>query len=322
MTGPLWLTEEDVKGLLDMKTAVAAIGEAMRAFGEGNASNHPRRRHVFPGGTLQVLDAAYPAGGVMGLKSYSAMKTGVAEFHVTLYDAVSGKLIAFVEAEWMGRMRTGAATAVAAMCLARPGASALGLVGAGKQAATQLEALHAAGLVKRANVFARDKEKLIRFCEERSNALGIPVEPSSTLEAAVNEKDLVVTATPAKEPFLFAAMISPGCHVTAMGANHISRREVGADLFANAKIVAVDSVDGARLESGEIKAAVDEGVLEWKDVVELGALAAGKAAGRKAGDEITLFKSHGMGLWDVAAAARVVALAREKGIGRVLANAQ
>lgn len=312
----LLLTEQDVLAVLDMKTAIEAVEEAMRDLGTQKASNHPRRRHRVPCGLLHIMDAALPTAGFMGLKSYTTARDGSNQFHVLLYSAEAGRLEAFIEADNLGAIRTGAATAVAAKYAARKESAALGLVGAGRQAVTQLEALCAAFPIRRVSVYSRTRDKLARFCEQQSARLGVPVEPAPDLESVVRDKDLVVTATTSKEPFLCGRWLAKGCHLTAMGANHMLRRELHEDVFEQTACVIVDDVEQARLESGEITAAVRAGLVTWDRLVPLALVVAGAAPGRTDPDEITLFKSHGIALWDIAVAARVFKAARARGLGR------
>lgn len=312
----LVLTEQDVKQVLDMKTAIEAVEQAMRDWGTRKASNHPRRRHPVPCGLFHIMDAALPAAGFMGLKSYTSARDGSNQFHVLLYSAETGRLEALIEAETLGAIRTGAATAVAARYAARKDSATLGLIGAGRQAATQLEALCAVFPIRHVAVYSRTPEKLARFCREQSGRLGVPVEPAPNVESTVRDKDLVVTATSSREPFLCGRWLAPGCHLTAMGANHLLRRELCEDVFQRTARVIVDDVEQARLESGEITAAVRAGLISWDQLVPLASVVAGAAPGRERPDEITLFKSHGIALWDIAVAAPVFRAARERGLGR------
>jgi ornithine cyclodeaminase len=257
------------------------------------------------------MDGAIPPMNAMGLKCYSAMKDGTSQFVVVLFSSNTGRLDGILEADWLGRIRTGAASAVAAKYLARPESLTLGLVGAGKQAETQLEGLLKVRPLKEVMVYARRSSSLILFCEKMSEKFGIPVSPASTLEEAVRDKDLIVTATNSKDPFLLADWIKPGCHITAIGANHILRRELYEAVYKKADIVVVDSIEQAKIESGEIHAAVAAGMIEWSQLVELRALVTGAYPGRQTPHQITLFKSHGIALWDIAVARKVIDLVRE-----------
>lgn len=312
----LLLSEQDVLAVLDMKTAIQAVEQAMRDWQTRKASNHPRRRHRVPCGLFHVMDAALPAAGFMGLKSYTTARDGSNQFHVLLYSAETGRLEALIEADHLGAIRTGAATAAAAKHAARKDSATLGLVGSGRQATTQLDALCSTFSLRRVSVYSRTRDKLVRFCEQQSARLRLPVEPAPDLETAVRDKDLVVTATTAREPFLCGRWLSRGCHVTAMGANHMLRRELCNDVFERTARVIVDDIEQARVESGELTEAVRAGFITWDRLVPLASVVAGAAPGRTDPDEITLFKSHGIALWDIAVAACVFRAARARGLGR------
>jgi ornithine cyclodeaminase/alanine dehydrogenase-like protein (mu-crystallin family) len=314
----LWIREAEVQKLLSMDAAIKIIDSAMRELGDGKASNHPRRRHRTQEGVLHVMDAAFPAIGLMGLKSYTTFKDGTNKFYVMVYSTARGELEAVIEADWLGRIRTGAASAVAAKYLARTNSSTLGLVGAGRQASTQLEAFSRLFRLRQIHVFSRTRERLVEFCRIHSEKLGAEVVPAENLEDAVDGKDLVITATTAKEPFLGGNHVGPGCHVTAMGANYPHRGEIKESLIKIAGRIVVDDLEQAKIESGDIERAVRSGIISWDDVKELGKIAAGQVRGRESDKEITLFKSHGIALWDITVAALVVNGAKDDGLGSKL----
>lgn len=290
----LLFTEDDVRRLLPMPAAIAAVEDAMELLARGEATNHPRRRHRIPDGLLHVMDAAMPTRGVMGLKSYTTFR-GANQFHVLLYSTQTGELLALLEADWLGRIRTGAAAGVAAKRLARPDARVLGIIGAGRQARTQVEAIRAVRDLREVRVWSRTPERLREFCDE----IGAVAAPSA--RAAVDGADIVVTATYSKDPVLEGAWLSPGQLVVAMGSNHLKRRELDDEAVRRADVIAVDDVEQAKLESGDLIG------VDWSRVVPLMRATAGS---------ITLFKSNGIAVQDVAAAKAVVDAA--KGVGRRL----
>lgn len=306
---PLWVKEEDVQNLLTMEMAISAVEESMRQLGRAEATNHPRRRHHVPGGILHVMDAALPCLGVMGLKSYTTFRDGTNKFHVMVYSTETAELESVIEADWLGRMRTGAATAVAAKYLARPESETVGLVGAGRQASTQLEGVCSVLPIKEAFVYCRTTEVLDSFCAEHLEKLGIKVTPAYSLDDAVDGKDVIITATTTKDPFLHATKIKQGCHITAMGANYMHRREIFEDVVDAADIVVVDDLSQAMEESGELHVAVESGVVTWEEIVELGSVVIGDVR-RESPEQITLFKSHGIAVWDMAVAAKVIEVIR------------
>jgi ornithine cyclodeaminase/alanine dehydrogenase len=300
-----------------MSDAIAVVERAFRALGEGRAVNQPRRRLVLANLVLHLMDAAWPEEGVLGFKAYTAGRAG-AHFFVHLFRVEDGEPLAIMEADWLGRVRTGAASGVATKYLARPDASTVGVLGAGGQARTQLMAVCAVRPVREARVYSRTPERRERYAAEMAELLGIAVHPVDDARSAVEGVDIVVTATTAREPVLLGSWLRPGVHVNAIGVNWPNRREIDAETVRRADVVVVDSVEQARLESGDLLPVVEGGELRWDAVRELGAVVAGLAPGRPRPEAITLFESHGIALEDVAAAALVERRARGGGLGQRL----
>lgn len=312
----LYLTEADVRGLLTMDLALTAVEAGFRKMALEEAQNVPRQRCQTDSVMLHVLPAAAKTLHAVGLKAYTTGRFP-AKFHVYLFDPNDGSLAAIVEADHLGAVRTGAASGVATHLLARPDAATVGLFGTGKQARTQLEAVCKVRTVRRAVVFSRDDAKRRAFAADMSGVCGTEVVPADTPEEAAGQ-DVVVTATTARDPVLSGRLLAEGAHVNLVGSNFLSKAEADADVFRRAKVVAVDSKDQARQEAGDFARAVDAGALHLGDVKELAPLLVGRYPGRQAAGDVTVFKSLGLGIEDVAVAAKVVALAKERGVGREL----
>lgn len=312
----LYLTEDDVRGLLSMDVALAAVGAAFRKWACEEAQNVPRQRCQTDNVMLHVLPAAAKTMNAIGLKAYTTGRFG-AKFHVYLFDPKDGGLMAIIEADHLGAVRTGAATGVATQLLARPDATTAGLFGTGKQARTQLEAVCKVRAVRKAVVVGRDAARLKAFCDEMSGVCGTEVVPAGLPEEA-GRQDIVVTATSSREPVLFGRWLADGAHVNLIGSNFPSKAEADVDVFRRATLVSVDSKEQARGEAGDFVPAIDAGVLHLADVKELAPLLVGRYPGRQSPADVTVFKSLGLGLEDVAVAAKVVELARQRGVGRIL----
>ncbi len=310
----LLLTEADVTALLPMSLALDAVEEVFRWQGEGKLTNRPRVRLPVPGGLLHVMPAALPEARVMGLKAYATVRRG-AKFVVLLFSAETGALVGVIEADRLGQMRTGAASGVATKHLARADAAEVGCYGTGWQARSQLEAVCGVRKVREVRVYGRDAQRRARFAEEMSLGLGVPVVPVARPGDAA-EAPILVTITNSRTPVLEGRWIRPGAHVNAAGSNARDRAELDVEAVGRASLIVTDSLEQARLESGDLVAAVEQGVLGWERVYELGEVVAGKRPGRQRDDEITLFESQGAAMEDVAVAARLIARAREQGVGR------
>ncbi len=311
----LLLTEAEVTALLPMSLALEAVEEVFRWQGEGRLVNRPRVRLPVPGGLLHVMPAAVPEARVMGLKAYATVR-GSAKFVVLLFSAQTASLLAVIEADRLGQMRTGAASGVATRHLARPDADRVGCYGTGWQARSQLEAVCAVRKVRQVRVYGRDPERRARFAEEMAAGLGVSVTAVERPEAAARDASILVTITSSKTPVLEGRWIAPGAHVNAAGSNALQRAEVDVEAVKRAGLIVTDSLEQARLECGDLVAPLEQGVIRWEDVRELGEIVAGKRPGRRSPEEITLFESQGVAMEDVAVAARLVARARERQAGR------
>ena len=310
----MYLTESEVESLLTMDMALDAVECVFRERGEGRATNRPRYRLPFGGGSLQIMSAAAPGLGVAGLKVYSSMRGG-SRFHVNLYDTETGRLLAMIEANQLGRIRTGAASGIATRYMARGDASTVGLIGCGYQASTQLQAVCAVREIGAVKAFSPTLERRESFASEMTAALGIPVAPVASAEEAVVEADVVVTITSASRPVLEGKWLRPGTHINAAGGNHWMRRELDEVAVRRADVLVVDDLEQARIECGDIISPVERGVIRWEQVAELSEVVTGKVPGRQSDDQITLFESDGVALEDIATGLRVYELARQKGLG-------
>lgn len=313
----LLLTEEDVRALLPMGRAIELVEHVLRLQGEGDAENGSRQRVGFPHGTLNYMGGAVPPAHATGIKVYPVTRSSV-NFVVLLFGSESGTLLAIIEADWMGRIRTGAASGVAARYLSSPSASVLGVIGAGGQAETQIEAVAEMRQLELVKVFSRNPERRQVLADRVRDRLGIAVKAVETAEAAVRESNIVTAITSASQPVFDGSWLAEGAHVNAAGNNRPHHREVDAATVRRAGLIATDSLPQARIECGDLIMAVTDGALQWDRVVELGDIIAGRARGRQHTDEITLFESQGIAIEDVAVAREVYDRAVEAGRGRTV----
>jgi alanine dehydrogenase len=314
----LFLDELQVTELLSMQMALAAVEDALKQQGLGTATNNPRTRVRLPTGQLHMMGAALPTRGVFGYKAYTAVK-GKVRFHVMLYHTESGELLAVLQADRLGQMRTGAASGVATKHMARPDARTIGIFGTGWQARAQLEAVCAVRSIQAIKAFGRDAARRQTFCTDMSQQLGIPVEPAASPEAAVKGMDVVITATSARDPLFDGHWLEPGTHVNAIGSNALIRREIDDTVVRRSALIIVDSKEQAHLECGDLLGALERGLVHWEQIRELGDVVAGMIPGRRQASDITLFESHGLAIWDLAAGMAVYEAAEAKGVGRELA---
>jgi alanine dehydrogenase len=310
----IYLTEADVQRLVTVKDAIATLEELFATWGQPSTANIPRRRARLPGGALNLMGASYGAKNVYGLKAYAAMKGG--QFHTLLYSSVDGKLKAMIEADLFGQLRTGAASGLATKLMANPDASTLGMIGVGRQSRTQAVAVCAVRPIKRVNVFARTPASRESYARSLEKELGIEVRPAPSAEACVAEADVVVTITKSAEPVCRAGWLAKGVHVNAAGANSGDRRELDGETVLRATVKVTDHVEQARMEAGEFRDLVAAEKLDWSDVRELGEVVTGKIKGRTSPSDLTLFKSLGIALEDVAFGELVYQRALAAGVGK------
>jgi ornithine cyclodeaminase/alanine dehydrogenase-like protein (mu-crystallin family) len=221
-----------------------------------------------------------------------------------------------MEADYLGQMRTGAATGVATRHMSRPDSHIVGLIGTGLQARSQLAAVNEVRKIETVRAYGRDSQRRKDFCQQMNESLGLNIAPADSAEEAVRGADIVITSTSSVKPVLQAEWLAPGTHVNAMGANFVARRELEPGVVTRSEIVAVDSKEQARIESGDLLQVFGEDLSNWGKVCELCEIIAGKLPGRSRPEQITLFKSLGIGTWDVAVAAKIFERAQQETVGR------
>ena len=312
----LLLSEEDVKQILTMPMALAAVEDSFRRLADGSALLHSRQRLHLPGKSyLHYMAAADATSGYMGMKIYTSSGVGL-RFLVPLFHVDSGELLALIEADYLGQIRTGAASGVATRLLARPDAARIGIIGTGLQSRTQLEALSLVRSITGVHAFSRNPEQRERFAKEMTAQLGLPVVAVATALEAVRGADIVVTSTTSSDPVLDGSWLAPGMHVNAIGANFPQKHELDGAAIRRCDIIVADSREQSKMESGDLIQMYGDDKRRWSSVTELAEIVAGKTPGRSNPEQITLFKSNGIAIEDIVVAGRIYELARERGMGR------
>jgi len=298
----LHINEAEVRSLFNMELALECVEEISRKQSTGEVVVHARRRFELPhGGFFHYMAAADDTSGHVAMKQYTYVR-GQLKFLVPLYDMATGDLLAQIEADYLGQLRTGAASGVATKYLAREDARTAAIIGTGGQARAQLEAVAAVRKLVSARVYGRDPGRRDIFAKEMSERLGIPVDAPASPAAAVRGADIVCTATTSASPVVCGADLAVGTHVNAIGANHAHKRELDDEAIARAGAIFVDSIEPSRQEAGDL-------ILGFQG---------DEIPGRTSDSQITLFKSNGIASWDLASAVKIFALAKEQGLGRPL----
>lgn len=313
----LYLSESEVERIVTMPLALEAVEAAHLSHGEGTAIDFPRQRSRLPATTMHMLQGALPSEGVLGYKAYTSSREGT-RFQVYLFDAANGRQLAVIDADFLGMMRTGAMGGLAAKWLAREDASVVGVFGAGWQARSQIEAVCAVRQVKVVKVFARRRDRLEVFCREMAQLLGREVVAATTAEEVVRGSDIVVTITTSASPLFAAEWLGDGTHITAAGSNSLIRRELDEATVRRATPIVVDARATALREAGDLLPLFEKGRLHEGQLVEIGEVMVGSRRGRRNAADVTLFESQGMAIQDIALAARVLHIARDRGFGTEL----
>jgi ornithine cyclodeaminase/alanine dehydrogenase-like protein (mu-crystallin family) len=316
--GVLLLTEEDVRRLLTMDMALEAVEQGLRKLALDEAMNTPRARVQTDYCMLHIMSAAAKTLGVLGAKLYSTSRKNAARFILPLFDGKTGALLCLMQADYLGQMRTGAASGIATQYMARADATEVGLYGSGKQARTQIQAICCVRRIRQVQVYSPHEQRRRAFAAQMSEECQTEVVPVPRPEMAAEKKDIIITATTSREPVLTGQWIFEGTHINAIGSNFLGKAELDSVTVRRCTVIAVDSKDQARIEAGDFQQPLEDGSLRWTDVRELGQIIVGRYPGRGRPQDITLFKSLGIAIEDVAVAGRVYARAKAEGVGTII----
>jgi ornithine cyclodeaminase/alanine dehydrogenase-like protein (mu-crystallin family) len=313
------LSEADVKSILTMPLALQAVEDSFKRLADGTAQVHSRARLHVPGKSyLHYMAGADATSGYMGLKIYTSAKEGL-RFLILLFHAESGELLAEIEGDYLGQMRTGAASGVATRLLARSDAKTVGIIGTGLQARTQLEAISFARKIENIRAFSRDAPRREQFAADMTSKLGVTVTAVSSAEQAVREMDIVVTSTTSTNPVAEGRWLKPGVHLNAIGANFPQKHELDAEAIRRCDLIVADSREQSKIESGDLIQMYGDDKRRWTNVIEFAEIVSGKAPGRITDEQITLFKSNGIATEDIVVAGRIYEIAIERGMGKQVA---
>ncbi|HEY7535478.1 MAG TPA: ornithine cyclodeaminase family protein [Thermodesulfobacteriota bacterium] len=313
----LFLGEEDVKQILSMSDTVNVLEETFKQQGLGNIINHPRLRIRTDKSMFHYLAGAVPHMKAVGYKAYTSYKGGV-KFRVFLHAIETGELLSIMDGNFMGMIRTGATTAVATKYMSKVNSTQIGIFGTGFQARGQLMGVAAVRSIKTIKAYSRDAEKRKSFCSEMERFIETETIPVENPDGVIKGSDIVITSTTSVEPVFKGELIEAGVHINAIGGNFLFKREIDEMVVRKSDIIVVESVEQSKIEAGEFLPAIEKGRLQWDQIYELGEIVAGKVKGRAKDDDITLFKSLGIAIEDIAVAAHIYELAKSRGVGQEL----
>lgn len=305
----LYLSDDDVRKVLTTAVCVDVLDDLFKQESRGLVENLPRQRLRFGSSGGSIM------GGVaLGSQAYLVRHSSVS----LLYNTETGKLDAVLPPNTVAWMRTGAASGLATKYMARPDSKIVGMIGTGRQAVTQLEAICSVRPIQQVKVFSRNAETREKFAREMEDRVGVEVVPVPTTEQCIEGSDIVVTITNAREPVFDGKLLAPGMHINAAGNNGAAKREIDETTIQRADLIVLDNKQQAQMECGELIAAAANGTFRWARAFELHNIVGGAVSGRPSANAITLFESQGIGIEDTAASAYVLKKAREQGLGQDL----
>jgi ornithine cyclodeaminase/alanine dehydrogenase-like protein (mu-crystallin family) len=319
----LVLSEAEVRRLVEIDELIGALESAHAEFSTGGAVMPVRQVVPLPdiGGRITTMPAFLSAERALGMKVVTFFKDNPARGlpailgTIHLYSAQTGKLAAVMDGTYITAIRTACASAMATKALANAEAPVLGVLGAGVQARSHIATLARARKIAKIKIYSPSGASACKVRDELEPAVKVPIEPAASAEAAVRGADLVVTATSAPTPVLDRAWLKPGAHINAVGSHRPDLRELDAATLKAARVF-VDSRDAIMAECGDVLLAIKEGSIQAADAsTEIGEVLAGKKPGRTSSSDITLYKSVGIAVQDVATAALVYRKALEKKAG-------
>jgi alanine dehydrogenase len=308
----LYLKEDEIEHLVTVGEVIDALESTFRDYAVGRAFTNSRNRLRMPGGMLHLMAGCIP--GYFGYKAYASGSSKM-KFFFYLFEAKTSRMLAVMEADALGQIRTGAATGLATRILSNPDAHEATLFGAGWQAETQLVAMDAVRNLARVWIINRNEARREAFMKRMQPRVKTELLAGSA-EKAVQSSQIVTTVTNSREPVLQSEWLSPGAHVNAAGGNVLLRREVDDETVLRADRVVVDSIDQAKIEAGEFVGVIESGRRHWEDFVELRDVVAGFKPGRAASSDITFFKSLGLAIEDVSIGKMVYQRALDQNVGR------
>jgi ornithine cyclodeaminase len=308
-----------IRSAVSMDELLDAVEAAYRDVAGGRDRSPLRTRVELPDGDLLLMPGVREGGSGSSVKLVTVIPNNArrglptVQALVVWFDAATGRPLALLDGETLTAMRTGAASGVATRLLARPDAEMLAVFGAGAQAEWQIRAVLAGRHIRRVVVYARSPDARVAFAARMAEATGVETVAADSAEEAVRDADVVCCATTSVAPVFEAGWLRPGAHVNGIGAFRLGMVEMPPELFARATVVAVDSRAAVLAEAGDLVAAVEAGLVAEADLVEIGSVGTDWAAERPA-DAVTVFKSVGLAIQDVAAAELIV--------GRVLGKTE
>lgn len=312
----LYLSEKEIASILSPKQAIKEIRNMLFELGKGRAQCQPRKTVSANDITLLTMSAAELKEGFLGAKNYTGSPNGPKAYYLLFSN--DGSLVSLMEANELGRIRTGAATALATDYLARKDSRIGTLIGTGFQAETQLRALCEVREFAEMRIWGRNYKHAKSFCKLLQPLVNTTLVPCQEIEKAISGADVITTMTRSSIPLFNGDLIQKGVHINAVGSNSVKRKEIDSTAVSKADIIITDDIEQAKYESGDLIGAAMDGIKVWDKTFNLADLITDNIHGRAVNEEITLFKSNGIAIEDLAVAIYVYKTAMEQNYGEKL----
>lgn len=320
------INQQQVYELLPMDECITAMEAVLKGLAMGECTL-PLRQIMWLAekvGAMGLMPSYWSAAGVIGLKAVTffpgneGTELDTHQGAVLLYDGKNGRMMAIVDGTSITALRTAAVSGAATKALAREDSTSLAILGSGVQAATHLQAMLKSRPIEHVKVFSKTQAQAERFATAATKRHSIPVEAAPSAKDAVTGADIICTTTSASEPVLLGDWLTPGVHINAIGTSVAFARELDGLAVQRSRLY-VDRRESALNEAGEFILAKKEGLVDDDHIVgEVGEVLAGKIQGRTSDEEITLFKSVGLAIEDLAAAKHVYDKAVANGMGMAI----
>ena len=311
----LFLTETEIKKIINMELALDSVEEAFQLIASGDAVTKPRERLPVGSASLNYMSAGIDKQNLTGLKVYVPGGNTGTKFYFHIMNALNGEMVAIMEANALGQFRTGAASGVASKYLAKKDPKRVLLIGTGYQAYTQALALDKVFELDEIYVYSRAEENRMNFIKNYSSTMKSKLTPVESIESNVGSIDIISVITNSKIPVLNSDIIEPGVHINAAGSNHSLRRELDTKTILKADKVFVDDIDQAKMECGDLIYPESLGLIQWRNIINFSDVLKFPDRFKRNNKDITIFESQGLALWDLITAINVCEIANTKGIG-------
>tara|TARA_B100000029_G_scaffold139372_1_gene134493 strand:- start:7234 stop:8199 length:966 start_codon:yes stop_codon:yes gene_type:complete len=311
----LYLTETEIKKIINMELALNSVEEAFKLIASGDAVTKPRERLPVGTSSLNYMSAGIDKQNLTGLKIYVPGGSTGTKFYFHIMNALNGEIVAIMEANALGQFRTGAASGVASKYLAREDSKRVLLIGTGYQAYTQALALDSVFELDEIYVYSRSEENRINFINNYSSEIKSKLIPVDNIESEFDSIDIISVITSSKTPVINNGVIRAGVHINAAGSNHSLRRELDTKTILKADKIFVDDIEQAKMECGDLIYPESLGLIQWRNIINFSDVLKFPDRFKRNNKDITIFESQGLALWDLVTAITVYEIAKTKEIG-------